>query len=106
MIQALSPLRGESPFLLQPPIFSSHAVQKSADQLIQDLLAGNLDLSHASPQDEQLDQLSQQLEQSYDLSAETIQASWVKHKSQIQAATGIKLTDDQLVAILGPRVTM
>jgi len=65
------------------------------------LLAGNLDLSHASPEDEQLDQLSQQLEQSYDLSAETIQASWVKYKSQIQAATGIKLTDDQLVAMSG-----
>jgi hypothetical protein len=75
--------------------------KKSADQLIQDLLAGNFDLSHASPEEEQLDQLSQQLEQSYDLSAETIQASLVKYKSQIQDATGFEWTDDQLVALSG-----
>ena len=75
--------------------------KKTADQLIQDLLDGNLDLSHASPQEERLAQLSQQLDQSYDLSAETIQASLVKYKSQIHDAIGVELTDDQLVALSG-----
>ena len=77
-------------------------MKKSASQFLDDLLAGDLfGLPSEASQQEVLEAFTQHFNENYDFTQEEFEQVVRQSKDRLEAAVGVPLTDEQLVALSG-----